>query len=41
MKYLLTAAYNEWSEDNASRLAAALSFYAALSLAPLLIMFWE
>src|SRR5215510_4007370 len=38
MKYLITAAYSEWSEDNASRLAAALSFYAALSLAPLLII---
>jgi membrane protein len=38
MKELITAAYSEWSEDNASRLAAALSFYAALSLAPLLII---
>ena len=38
MKYLITAAYGEWSEDNASRLAASLSFYAALSLAPLLII---
>jgi len=38
LKYLVTAAYGEWSEDNASRLAAALSFYAALSLPPLLII---
>jgi membrane protein len=38
MKYLLKAAGREWSEDNASRLAAALSFYAAVSLAPLLII---
>jgi membrane protein len=38
MTYLIKAAYSEWSEDNASRLAAALSFYAALSLAPMLII---
>jgi membrane protein len=38
IKYLFKAAWNEWSEDNASRLAAALSFYAAVSLAPLLII---
>ena len=38
MKELITAAYSGWNEDNASRLAAALSFYAALSLAPLLII---
>lgn len=28
----------DWSEDNASRLAAALAFYAILSLAPLLVI---
>jgi membrane protein len=38
MKYLFKAAGREWSDDNASRLAAALSFYAAVSLAPLLII---
>ena len=31
-------AYSEWSEDKASRLAAALAFYTMLSLAPLLIV---
>lgn len=31
-------AYAEWSEDKASRLAAALSYYSAISLAPLLIV---
>ena len=27
-----------WSEDNATRLAAALAFYTILSLAPLLVL---
>lgn len=31
-------AFAEWSEDKASRLAAALSYYSAISLAPLLIV---
>ena len=35
---LLKATYNEWSEDDASRLAAALSYYTAVSIAPLLII---
>jgi membrane protein len=35
---LFKAAYQEWTEDNASRLAAALAYYAAISLAPLLII---
>ncbi len=35
---LLKATYQEWSEDNASRLAAALSYYTAVSIAPLLII---
>ncbi len=30
--------FNEWSEDKASRLAAALAYYAAISLAPLLMI---
>lgn len=34
---LLRAAFAEWSADQVSRLAAALAFYTALSLAPLLI----
>src|SRR4030095_492126 len=38
MKYLFKAAGREWSDDHAPRLAAALSFYAAVSLAPLLII---
>jgi membrane protein len=35
---LFKAAYADWSEDKASRLAAALSYYSAISLAPLLIV---
>jgi membrane protein len=31
-------AAKEWSDDNASRLAAALAYYTALSLAPLLVL---
>lgn len=34
---LLVRAGHKWSRDRATRMAAALSFYAALSLAPLLI----
>ena len=30
--------YKEWSEDNASSLAAALAYYTLFSLAPLLII---
>jgi len=32
------AAFAEWSDDKASRLAAALAYYSAISLAPLLIV---
>lgn len=35
---LFKAAFADWNEDKASRLAAALSYYAAISLAPLLIV---
>ncbi len=35
---LLADAFAEWRADNASRLAAALSYYTALSLAPLLML---
>jgi membrane protein len=35
---LLKEAYNEWSADNAFRLAAALSYYAFTSLIPLLLV---
>lgn len=35
---LLKTTYQEWSDDNASRLAAALSYYTAVSIAPLLII---
>ena len=35
---LFKEAYNEWSEDKASRLAAALAYYTAISLAPLLVL---
>jgi membrane protein len=35
---LCKQAYDDWSEHNASRLAASLAFYTALSLAPLLLI---
>ena len=35
---LFKEAYNEWSEDKASRLAAALAYYTAVSIAPLLVL---
>ena len=35
---LLKETVHEWSEDNASRLAAALAYYTTFSLAPLLIL---
>ena len=35
---LFKAALADWSEDKASRLAASLSYYSAISLAPLLIV---
>lgn len=35
---LLRETFSEWSEDRASRLAAALAYYATFSLAPLLII---
>ncbi len=35
---LLKETYNEWSEDNASQLGAALAFYTIFSLAPILII---
>ena len=35
---LLKLTYNKWSDDNASRLAAALSYYTVFSLAPLLLI---
>jgi len=35
---LLKEAYNEWSEDNALRLGAALAYYTVFSIAPLLIL---
>ncbi len=37
LKELFVKSARSWSEDNASRLAAAFSFFAVLSLAPLLI----
>lgn len=38
VKHLLTAAFRTWQADGAERLAAALAFYTALSLAPLVII---
>src|SRR5207248_866134 len=35
---LVRDAYYEWSEDKASRLAAALAYYTAVSIAPLLVL---
>jgi membrane protein len=35
---LLRQTFQEWNEDNAPRLAAALSYYIAFSLAPLLVL---
>ncbi|MEA2710320.1 MAG: rane protein [Phycisphaerales bacterium] len=35
---LFKEAFNEWSEDKASRLAAALAYYTAVSIAPLLVL---
>jgi membrane protein len=35
---LFKATFSDWSEDKASRLAAALAYYAAVSLAPLLVI---
>ena len=35
---LLRETYKEWKEDNASRLAAALSYYTAVSIAPMLVL---
>jgi membrane protein len=35
---LFTQTAKDWSDDNAARLAAALSFYAAISIAPLLLV---
>lgn len=35
---LLSQTFSDWSEDNAPRLGAALAFYTALSIAPLLVI---
>src|SRR4051812_5093616 len=35
---LLKAAFADWSEDKASRLAAALAYYTALSIAPMIVL---
>jgi membrane protein len=35
---VLKESYNEWSEDKASQLAAALAYYTAFSIAPLLLI---
>ncbi|MCA9917205.1 MAG: YihY/virulence factor BrkB family protein [Anaerolineales bacterium] len=38
LKFLVTQSYKEWREDNASRLAASLSYYTIFSIPPLLII---
>ena len=35
---MLKSTYEQWSNDKASQLAAALAFYTALSIAPLLVL---
>src|SRR5262245_53421102 len=35
---IFRCAWRDWSEDNASRLAAALAYYTALSLAPMVVL---
>ena len=35
---LIKATFNEWLEDKAQRLGAALAYYAAFSLAPRLVI---
>ena len=35
---LLRETFSEWNEDKAPRLAAALAYYTAFSIAPLLII---
>src|SRR5256885_14477069 len=35
---LLSETFNEWLEDKAPRLGAALAYYAAFSIAPLLVL---
>ena len=35
---LFRCAWRDWNEDNASRLAAALAYYTALSLAPMVVL---
>ena len=35
---ILKETYSDWSEDKASRLAAALAYYTAFSVAPLLLI---
>ena len=35
---LLKETWSEWQEDKASRLAAALAYYTAFSIAPLLVI---
>ncbi|MDQ1262197.1 MAG: YihY/virulence factor BrkB family protein [Euryarchaeota archaeon] len=38
LRKMLIKVYHDWSDDKASRLAAALAFYTILSLAPILII---
>lgn len=38
LRYLVTETFKEWRDDGAARLAASLSYYAVLSLPPLLII---
>jgi len=35
---IIKAAFSEWKEDNASRLAASLAYYTTFSMAPLLVL---
>ncbi len=38
MREIFQCAWRDWNEDNASRLAAALAYYTAISLAPMVVL---
>jgi membrane protein len=38
IRQILQCAWRDWNEDNASRLAASLAYYTALSLAPMVVL---
>jgi len=38
IREIVRCAWRDWNEDNASRLAASLAYYTALSLAPMVVL---